>query len=131
MNNSDENGILTLASPYSVKETLDKVEAEARSKGMVIFLRVNHSLEAEKVGLSMRPTQLLLFGSPKAGTPLMVASPSVAIDLPLKALAWEDSQGNVWLSYNDPEYLKQRHDLSDELTRVIVGLGNLLAEAVK
>jgi uncharacterized protein (DUF302 family) len=79
----------------------------------------------------MRPTQLLLFGSPKAGTPLMVASPSVAIDLPLKALAWEDAQGKVWLSYNSPDYLKRRHALSDELTRLIAGIGNLLAEALK
>jgi uncharacterized protein (DUF302 family) len=79
----------------------------------------------------MRPTQLLLFGSPKAGTPLMVASPSVAIDLPLKALAWEDAQGKVWLSYNSPDYLKRRHALSNELKRLIAGIGNLLAEALK
>jgi uncharacterized protein (DUF302 family) len=131
MNHFDDNGILTFPSPYPVDKTLDRVEAAARSKGMIIFIRVDHSLEAEKIDLSMRPTQLLLFGSPKAGTPLMVASPSAAIDLPLKALAWEDSQGKVWLSYNSPDYLKNRHNLSDELTQNIAGIGNLLAEALK
>jgi uncharacterized protein (DUF302 family) len=79
----------------------------------------------------MRPTQLIIFGSPKAGTPLMVASPTLAIDLPLKALVWEDAEGVVWLSYNDPEYLKQRHGIPDELVRNIAGAGTLLAEAVK
>jgi uncharacterized protein (DUF302 family) len=131
MNNSTDNGILTLPSLYPVDETIDRVEAAARSKGMIIFLRLDQHLEAEKVGLHLRPTQLLFFGSPNAGTALMVASPGVAIDLPLKALAWEDSPGKVWLSYNNPDYLKQRHHLTDELTQRISGIGNLLAEALK
>jgi uncharacterized protein (DUF302 family) len=131
MNDFSGNGILTLPSPYPVDETLDRVEAAARSKGMIIFFRVDHSLEAEKAGLSLRPTQLLIFGNPKTGTPLMVSSPSAAIDLPLKALAWQDSQGKVWLSYNSSDYLKQRHHLTDELTQLISGIGNLLAEALK
>jgi uncharacterized protein (DUF302 family) len=131
MNNSSDHGILTLPSPFPVDETMDRVEASARSKGMSIFLRLDQRLEAEKVGLRLRSTQLLLFGNPYAGTALMVASPSVAIDLPLKALAWEDSQGRVWLNYNSPDYLKKRHDLTDELTQRISGIGNLLAEALK
>jgi len=92
---------------------------------------VDHSGEAEKVGLKMRPTQLIVFGSPKAGTPLMVASPTLAIDLPLKALAWEDADGQVWLSYNSPEYLKQRHNVPDELVKNIAGVGALLEKAVE
>ncbi len=110
---------------------MDRVEAAARSKGMVIFLRLDQRKEAEKVGLSMRPTQLLLFGNPKAGTELMNTSASIAIDLPLKVLAWEDARGRVWLSYNSPDYLKQRHALSDEQVNLLAGPGNLLAEVVK
>jgi uncharacterized protein (DUF302 family) len=102
-----------------------------RQKGLTVFAHIDHSGEAEEVGLKMRPTQLIIFGSPKAGTPLMVASPTLAIDLPLKALVWEDAEGVVWLSYNDPEYLKQRHGIPDELVRNIAGAGTLLAEAVK
>jgi uncharacterized protein (DUF302 family) len=96
-----------------------------------VFARIDHSGEAEKVGLKMRPTQLLIFGSPKAGTPVMIAAPSVAIDLPLKALAWEDAQGQVWLSYNSPDYLKQRHAIPDELVKNIAGVGALLEKAVE
>jgi len=92
---------------------------------------VDHSGEAEKAGLQMRPTQLLIFGSPKAGTPLMVASPTLAIDLPLKALAWEDGNGAVWLSYNSPEYLQQRHKIPGELVGNIAGPGALLKKAVE
>jgi uncharacterized protein (DUF302 family) len=93
-------------------------------------LRVNHSGEAEKVGLRMHPTQLIIFGSPKAGTPLMVASPTLAIDLPLKALAWEDAEGKVWLTYNSPNYLQQRHEIPDELLKNIDVAGALLELAV-
>jgi uncharacterized protein (DUF302 family) len=98
---------------------------------MIIFLRLDQRLGAEKVDMSLRPVQLLLFGNPKAGTVLMNASDSVAIDLPLKALAWEDRQGKVWLSYNNPDYLKQRHQLSEELVPLLAGIGSLMVEALK
>jgi uncharacterized protein (DUF302 family) len=124
-------GIVDIPSPYSVPETLARVEALLKEKGLAIFARIDHSGEAEKVGLKMRPTQLLIFGSPKAGTPMMVAAPSLAIDLPLKALAWEDGQGKVWLSYNAPEYLQQRHGFPADLMKNIAGVGALLEKAVE
>jgi uncharacterized protein (DUF302 family) len=126
-----ENGMIHLASPYSVPETLRRLESLLQARGLAIFARIDHSGEAEKAGLKMRPTQLLIFGSPKQGTPLMVASPTLAIDLPLKALAWEDASGKVWLSYNTPEYLKQRHNIPDELLKNISGVGALLQKALE
>ena len=125
------NGMVHLSSPYSVAETLQRLESVLKVKNLTVFARVDHSGEAEKVGLKMRPTQLILFGSPKAGTPLMVASPTLAIDLPLKALAWEDAEGKVWLSCNAPDYLKRRHQIPDELVKNIAGIGALLETAVK
>ncbi len=126
-----ENGMIHLTSPYSVPETLRRLESLLQARGLAIFVRIDHSGEAEKAGLKMRPTQLLIFGSPKQGTPLMVASPTLAIDLPLKALAWEDASGKVWLSYNTPEYLKQRHNIPDELLKNISGVGALLQKALE
>jgi uncharacterized protein (DUF302 family) len=123
-------GIISKASKYSVPETLDRVDALLRSKGIKIFVRVDHSGEAEKAGLKMPPTQLLIFGNPKGGTPVMLAAPTAAIDLPLKALAWQDSDGKVWLSYNDPEYLKRRYGLTDEQIKTIAGTGSLLEQAL-
>ncbi|MGA7379974.1 MAG: DUF302 domain-containing protein [Terriglobales bacterium] len=124
-------GIISKASKYSVAETLDRVEEVLREKGIRVFARVDHSGEAEKVGLKMRPTQLLIFGSPKGGTPVMVAAPTAAIDLPLKALAWQDDDGKVWLSYNDPEYLKQRFGLTDEQIKTISGIGSVIEQGLK
>jgi len=126
-----DNGIVHLRSPHSVPETLRRLESLLQAKGVNIFAHVDHSGEAEKAGLKMRPTQLLIFGSPKAGTPLMVASPTLAIDLPLKALAWEDADGAVWLSYNSPEYLQQRHKIPADLMGNIAGPGALLKKAVE
>jgi uncharacterized protein (DUF302 family) len=126
-----DNGLVHLRSPYSVPETLKRLQSVLQAKNLDVFARVDHSGEAEKVGLKMRPTQLIVFGSPKAGTPLMVASPTLAIDLPLKALAWEDADGQVWLSYNSPEYLKRRHNVPDELVKNIAGVGALLEKAVE
>ena len=126
-----DNGMQHLSSPYSVPETLRRVESLLQEKGLAIFCRVDHSGEAEKVGLKMHPTQLILFGSPKAGTPVMVASPTIAIDLPLKALVWEDAGGKVWISYNSPEYLQQRHNVPSELVKNISAAGALLQLAVK
>ena len=122
-------GIVSRASKYSVPETLDRVDALLQSKGIKIFVRVDHSGEAEKVGLKMRPTKLLIFGNPKAGTPLMLASPSSAIDLPLKLLVWEDLQGKVWVSYNSPEYLRERHGLPQELMHNIAVVEGLATKA--
>lgn len=124
-------GMIHLRSHYSVRETLQRLESVLHAHGLAIFGRVDHSGEAEKAGLKMRPTQLLIFGSPKAGTPMMVASPTLAIDLPLKALAWEDAAGAVWLSYNSPDYLKQRHAVPDDLVKNISGAGALLQQAAE
>jgi uncharacterized protein (DUF302 family) len=130
---SDEaaNGMIHLASRYSVSETLARLESLLRTKGLAIFCRIDHSGEAEKAGLKMNPTQLVIFGSPKAGTPLMVASPTLAIDLPLKALVWEDAAGKVWVSYNSPEYLKTRHNIANDLLTNISGVGLLLEKVVE
>ena len=125
------NGMVHLRSHHSVQETLRRLESALRAHGVSIFARIDHSGEAEKVGLRMPPTQVLIFGSPKAGTPLMVASPTLAIDLPLKALAWEDADGTVWLSYNSPEYLKQRHNVPDDLITNITGAGGLVPQAAQ
>jgi uncharacterized protein (DUF302 family) len=127
---SAANGLITHASPYSVAEILDRLEAILHAKNITVFARVDHSGEAAKVGLSMPPTQLLIFGNPKGGTPIMIAAPLAAIDLPLKALAWQDAGGKVWLSINDPRYLQSRYDLSDEVLKPIAGLEALILEAI-
>jgi uncharacterized protein (DUF302 family) len=104
-----DNGMVHLSSPYSVPRTVERLESL----------------------LQKRPTQVIMFGSPKAGTPLMIAAPTLAIDLPLKALIWEDNAGKVWLSYNSAEYLKQRHSIPDDLVRNIAGVAALLQKAVE
>jgi uncharacterized protein (DUF302 family) len=110
-----DEGIVKIPSHHSVDETVDKLKTILQSKGVTLFALVDHSGEAEKVGLKMPPTKLLIFGNPKGGTPLMLASPSVAIDLPLKVLVAEDSPGKVWISYNSAEYLTERHGLPQNL----------------
>lgn len=110
-----EEGIVRIPSHRSVDETVDRLKAILQSKGVTLFALIDHSGEAERVGMTMPPTKLLIFGNPKAGTPLMLASPSVAIDLPLKILVTEDGQGKVWISTNSAEYLKERHDLPETL----------------
>jgi uncharacterized protein (DUF302 family) len=124
-------GMVDIPSRYSVPESLVRLEAILKEKGLTIFARVDHSGEAKKVGMEMRPTQLVIFGSPKGGTPLMVAAPSLAIDLPLKALAWQDEGGKVWLSYNSPEYLQQRHGIPADLLKNVAGVGALIQKAVE
>jgi uncharacterized protein (DUF302 family) len=126
-----DNGMVHLSSPYTVPRTLERLESLLQKQGLMVFDRIDHSGEAEKAGLKMRPTQLVIFGSPKAGTPLMIAAPTLAIDLPLKALIWEDNTGKVWLSYNSAEYLKQRHNIPDDLVRNIAGVAALLQKAVE
>jgi uncharacterized protein (DUF302 family) len=124
-----QNGIVDVPSNHSVDETVERLKAILQSKGITLFTLIDHSGEAEKVGMKMPPTKLLIFGNPKGGTPLMQAAPSIAIDLPLKILVWQDAQGKVWLSYNTPEYLQQRHGLPQDLLQNIAIVGTLAAKA--
>lgn len=101
------DGMISVRSPYSVKETVDRFETAAKSRGLNIFLRLDHAQGAKKVGKDFRPTELLVFGNPQGGTPLMECAQTAGIDLPLKALAWEDATGQVWIAYNDPKYLRR------------------------
>ena len=126
-----ENGILQRPSNHSVDETVKRLKGILQAKGLTLFALVDHSGEAEKVGMKMLPTKLLIFGSPKGGTPVMMAAPSIAIDLPLKVLISEDSQGRVWVSYNSPEYLAKRHAVPDDLVKNIAGVEMLVQEALK
>jgi uncharacterized protein (DUF302 family) len=119
------NGIVNKPSHHSVDETLAKLQTILQAKGIAVFALVDHSGEAAKVGMKMRPTRLLIFGNPKGGTPLMLAAPSIALDLPLKILIWEDDQGKVWVSYNTTEYLAERHDLPPHLTENIAIIATL------
>jgi uncharacterized protein (DUF302 family) len=106
------NGLITVKSNHDVEKTADRLENALKSKGMTVFARINHAEGARKVGKQLRPTQLVIFGNPKVGTPLMQCSQSIAIDLPQKALIWEDDKGQAWLSYNDPDYLAERHAIN-------------------
>ena len=126
-----DNGLIRVASRYSIEETVRRLQAAFGEKGLQMFARIDHSGEAEKVGLKMPPTKLLIFGSPKGGTPLMLAAPNLAIDLPLKALVAEDARNKVAVSYNDPEYLRERHGFPAELTKNLAGAGALIAKAVE
>jgi len=128
---ANENGLIHVASSRSVPETLKKLEATIEARGLKVFTLIDHSGEAEKAGLKMRPTQLLIFGSPKGGTPAMVAAPTLAIDLPLKTLVWEDADGKVWVSYNTPDYLQQRHGIPTDLVKNIAGVGALVEKALE
>jgi uncharacterized protein (DUF302 family) len=125
------NGLVTLPSRHSVDETVERLEQLLQSKGIKLFAVIDHAGEAEKVGLKLKPTQVLIFGNPQAGTPLMVASPSVAIDLPLKILVREDDSGAVWISYNSPAYLGARHGLPPELLQGIAVVGALASNAAE
>jgi len=125
------NGLLQVASKYSVEETVKRLESVLVERGVQVFALIDHSGEAEKVGMKMRPTRLLIFGNPKGGTPLMIAVPSLAIDLPLKALVLEDANAGVWITYNTPEYLQQRHGVPQDLIKNIAVVGTLVAKAVE
>ena len=129
MSASANNGVIDIPSHHSVDETVEKLKGILNAKGVTLFALVDHSGEAEKAGMKMPPTKLLIFGSPKAGTPLMLAAPSVAIDLPLKILVWEDSSGKVWVSYNSPDYLRQRHGFQGELIKNIAAVEVIAANA--
>ena len=124
-------GIVDQPGSHSVDETVGALERIVQEKGITIFALIDHSGEAEKIGMEMRPTKLLIFGSPRGGTPLMLASPSIALDFPLKILVWEVGDGKVWLSYNSPEYLKERHALPRDLLPNIAVIEKLAIEAGK
>jgi uncharacterized protein (DUF302 family) len=126
-----ENGLVRIDSRYSVEETLRRLQAALEEKGLHVFAVIDHSGEAEKVGLKMRPTKVLIFGNPKGGTPLMVAVPSLAIDLPLKALVAEDGEDKVSVTYNRPEYLRERHGVPADLIKNLAGAGAVIAKAVE
>jgi uncharacterized protein (DUF302 family) len=123
------NGMVHLRSAYTVPETMTRLEALVTAGGMTIFARVDHSGDAAKIGLQMTPTELLIFGTAKAGTAPIVAAPTLALDLPLKALVWEEFEGRVWLSFNSTEYLKQRHNVPDDAIVNIAGAHKLFEKA--
>jgi uncharacterized protein (DUF302 family) len=131
MNLDSSNGVVSAPSKHSVDQTVANLQTLLQAKGIRLFALVDHSGEAEKVGMKMRPTKLLIFGTPKAGTPVMLASPTSAIDLPMKILVWEDTQGKVWLSHNSPKYLQERHDIPAELLQNISAAESLAATAGK
>jgi len=123
------NGVISSPSNHPVDQTVEKLKGILQEKGVMLFALVDHSGEAEKVGMEMRPTKLLIFGSPKAGTPLMLAAPSIALDLPLKILVWEGDQGKAWLSYNNPAYLQQRHGVPKDLLQTLAVVESLAIKA--
>jgi uncharacterized protein (DUF302 family) len=124
-----ENGIISKSTNRTVDETVEKIKALLQAKSIKLFTVIDHSGEAETAGIKMPPTKLLIFGNPKGGTPLMLAAPTVAIDLPLKLLVWEDARGSRWISYTSPQYLKQRHVLPDDLLKNIAVIEALATEA--
>ena len=124
-------GIVVKASNHSVEETVNRLKNILQAKGITLFAVIDHSGEAEKVGMEMSPTQLLIFGNPKAGTPLMLASPTSAIDLPLKILVWADARGKVWVSYNSPQFLQERHNLPPELLQNVATVETLATKAAE
>ena len=111
----ESQGMISKASRYPVEDTVDRLTTTLNSRGVTLFAVIDHSGEAAKVGMTMRPTKLMIFGNPKGGTPVMVAAPSTAIDLPLKLLIWQDAHDRVWVSYNSPAYLRDRHNFPAEL----------------
>ncbi|MGH8093257.1 MAG: DUF302 domain-containing protein [Chthoniobacterales bacterium] len=122
-----DSGLIDTPSQHSVDETVDKLEQILQTKGIKLFALIDHSGEAAKAGMKMRPTRLLIFGNPRAGTPVMLASPGSAIDLPLKILIWEDAEGKVWVTYNSPVYLQERHGIPSELLPNLAGIETLAA----
>lgn len=126
------NGLISVKSPYSVDQTVDRLEAGTEQRGLKVFARINHAAGATSVGKTLRPTELLIFGNPQGGTPLMQCAQTAGIDLPLKALAWQDEQGQVWLGYSDPGYLARRHGITPcpAVEPISTTLSELVAEAV-
>jgi len=125
------DGLITIPSSNTVKATLDRLESEVKARGIAVFARIDHSAGAAQAGLALRPTELLIFGNPVAGTPLMQATQTIGIDLPLRALSWEDASGRVWLSYNDPGWLAQRHGLDASSAATTHAMTAMLASIVQ
>jgi uncharacterized protein (DUF302 family) len=124
-------GLVTIQSSYGPKDTMDRLEAEVKAKGMTVFARIDHAAGAAGMGLSLRPTELLIFGNAKGGTPLMQSVQTIGIDLPLKALVWQDASGKTWLSYNDPAWLAERHGLSGEAGAAVTMMTSALDAVAK
>jgi uncharacterized protein (DUF302 family) len=125
------DGLITLRSKYAPKETMNRLETEVKGKGLTVFARIDHATGAAEVGLSLRPTELLIFGNAKGGTPLMQSVQTIGIDLPLKALVWQDASGSTWLSYNDPNWLVKRHGLGHEVDATVNAMSGALAAMAK
>ncbi len=124
----NEDGLITIRSRNSVKVTVDRLEARLKPGGITVFARIDHGAGATSAGMPLRPTELLIFGNPKAGTPLMQANQTIGIDLPLKVLVWEDAGGGVWITYNDPTWLAQRHKLGDNAAEAVEAMAGALAK---
>jgi uncharacterized protein (DUF302 family) len=124
-------GLTTIPSANGPKDTMNRLEAEVRAKGMTVFAHIDHAAGATAVGLSLRPTELLIFGNAKAGTPLMNSVQTIGLDLPLRALVWQDASGSTWLSYNDPAWLAQRHGLSAETQAAVAAMTSALDAVAK
>ena len=120
------DGLITMRSSHGPKDTMNRLEAQVKAKGMTVFARIDHAAGAAEVGLPLRPTELLIFGNAKGGTPLMQAEQAIGIDLPLKALVWQDAAGTTWLSYNDPTWIAKRHGLSAATEAVVRGMAGAL-----
>jgi uncharacterized protein (DUF302 family) len=129
--NDADAGIVRIPSQHSVAVTMDRLEAQLVERGVLVFARIDFSGDAQRAGLSLRPQQMLIFGNPKAGTPLMVAVPTSGLDLPLKALVWEDTAGKAWIAYNDPQYLVRRHGLAPALSANLAAVIPLIERAAK
>lgn len=126
-----DDGVTKRESRYSVPQTLDRLESILKERGITVFARIDHTGEAAKVGLELKPTQLLVFGNPRAGTPLMVAQPTMAIDLPMKVLAWQDAAGKVWVGFNSADYMQKRYGLTDDQMKSLAIVGVLVDAALK
>ena len=125
------DGLITVRSSYGPEETMNRLETEVKAKGLTVFARIDHAAGAAEVGLSLRPTELLIFGNAKGGTPLMESVQTIGIDLPLKALVWQDASGNTWLSYNDPNWLAKRHGLGHEADAAVKAIAAALDAMAK
>jgi len=125
------DGLITLPSDFGPKETMDRLEADIKAQGMQVFARIDHAALASKTGMNLPPTELLIFGNPHAGTPLMHANQTIGIDLPLKALVWQDLAGKTWLTYNHPDWFAQRHGIGVELAHIVASMALALAVLAK
>ena len=125
------DGLITLRSSHGPKDTMNRLETEVKGRGLTVFARIDHAAGAAEVGLSLRPTELLIFGNAKGGTPLMESVQTIGIDLPLKALVWQDASGNTWLSYNDPNWLAKRHGLGHEADAAVKAIAAALDAMAK